>query len=172
MNVAATLVAALPRAGAGRPGGSLLKDFMSRTITYTQRVEFGDCDPARIVWFPNFFRWIDAASRHFFVECGVPPWHQTEQTLGVIGTPLVDTHAKFIKTASYGDRLEIHTSVAEWRGKSFVQHHRVTRADAAGAGGGATTVMECDEVRIFAGRRADGSIFAKEVPPAIRELCG
>ena len=47
---------------------------MSKEVIYTYRVEFGDCDPARIVWFPNFFRWIDAASRHFFVECGVPRW--------------------------------------------------------------------------------------------------
>src|SRR3954465_2119906 len=80
-----------------------------RSVVYTVRVEFGDCDPARIVWYPNFFRWIDAASRHFFVECGVPPWHETEKTMGIIGTPLVDTHAKFIKTASYGDVLQIHT---------------------------------------------------------------
>ena len=51
-------------------------------------VEFGDCDPAGIVWFPNFFRWIDAASRHFFIGCGVPPWREAVQALGVIGTPL------------------------------------------------------------------------------------
>jgi 4-hydroxybenzoyl-CoA thioesterase len=94
---------------------------------HRQRVEFGDCDPARIVWFPNFFRWIDAASRHFFVECGVPDWHETEKTLGVIGTPLVDTHAKFMKTASYGDVLQIHISIPEWRGKSFVQRYRMMR---------------------------------------------
>ena len=87
-----------------------------KEVIYTQKVEFGDCDPARIVWFPNFFRWIDAASRHFFIECGVPPWHVTEQTMGIIGTPLVDTHAKFMKTASYGDVLQIHTSIAQWRG--------------------------------------------------------
>ena len=37
---------------------------MNPEVTYTVRVEFGDCDPAGIVWFPNFFRWIDAASRH------------------------------------------------------------------------------------------------------------
>lgn len=142
----------------------------ARTVTYAVRVEFGDCDPARIVWFPNFFRWIDAASRHFFVECGVPPWHETEQALGVIGTPLVDTHAKFIKTASYGDLLQIHTRVAEWRGKSFVQHHRVTRADGL-APEGQTLVMECDEVRIFAARREDGGIRALPIPPEIRALC-
>lgn len=143
---------------------------MSKEIIYTQQVEFGDCDPARIVWFPNFFRWIDAASRHFFIECGVPPWHVTEQTMGIIGTPLVDTHAKFMKTASYGDVLQIHTSIAEWRGKSFVQRYRVSRD---GGAGGADLIMECDEVRIFAGRRADNpqAIRALPIPDAIRQRC-
>jgi 4-hydroxybenzoyl-CoA thioesterase len=140
-----------------------------KEVIYTVQVEFGDCDPARIVWFPNFFRWIDAASRHFFIQCGVPPWHQTELALGVIGTPLVDTHAKFMKTASYGDRLEVHTSIGEWRGKSFVQRHRVTRARQEGAAPDA--IMECDEVRIFAGRRDDGSIKALPIPDEIRKLC-
>ena len=142
-----------------------------KEIIYTQRVEFGDCDPARIVWFPNFFRWIDAASRHFFIQCGVPPWHETEKTMGVIGTPLVDTHAKFLKTASYGDTLEIHTSIAEWRGKSFVQRYRVTRANSQAVAGGIDAIMECDEVRIFAGRRDDGSMRALEIPASIRSLC-
>jgi 4-hydroxybenzoyl-CoA thioesterase len=134
-----------------------------KEIIYTQRVEFGDCDPAAIVWFPNFFRWIDAASRHFFIACGVPPWHETEKTLGIIGTPLVDTHARFVKTASYGDILQLHVSIAEWRGKSFVQRYRVMR--------GEDLIMECDEVRIFAGRREGGGIRALEIPGEIRERC-
>jgi 4-hydroxybenzoyl-CoA thioesterase len=136
---------------------------MPKEITYTQRVEFGDCDPAKIVWFPNFFRWIDAASRHFFIACGVPTWTETEKTLGVIGTPLVDTHAKFLKTATYGDTLSIVTSIGEWRGKSFTQVYRVLRGD--------ELLMECEEVRIFAGRRPDGSIFAMPAPEQIRSLC-
>jgi 4-hydroxybenzoyl-CoA thioesterase len=81
----------------------------------------------------------------------------------------VDTHAKFMKTASYGDRLEVHTSIGEWRGKSFVQRHRVTRARQEGAAPDA--IMECDEVRIFAGRRDDGSIKALPIPDEIRKLC-
>lgn len=138
---------------------------MVKEVTHTVRVEFGDCDPARIVWFPNFFRWIDAASRNFFVQCGVPPWHETEQSIGVIGTPLVDTQARFVKSASYGDVLEIFTTVAEWRHKSFVQRHRVTR--------GGELIMACDEVRVFAGRRAGDptGIRAVEIPPSIRQLC-
>ena len=142
-----------------------------KEVIFTQKVEFGDCDPARIVWFPNFFRWIDAASRHFFIECGVPPWHVTEQTRGIIGTPLVDTHAKFIKTASYGDVMHIHTCVAEWRGKSFVQRYVVRRESIEGDTSGADAIMECDEVRIFAGRREDGALRALPVPDDIRKLC-
>ncbi len=140
-----------------------------RTIVYTQRVEFGDCDPARIVWFPNFFRWIDAASRHFFLQCGVPPWHETEKTSGLIGTPLVDTHARFVKTASYGDTLQIHAQVAEWREKSFVQRYQIKRENADGS---ADLIMECDEVRIFAARHQDGKgIRAIAIPADIKALC-
>lgn len=138
---------------------------MSRQVSYTVRVEFGDCDPASIVWFPNFFRWIDAASRHFFIECGVPPWHETEKLYGVIGTPLVDTKARFMKTASYGDLLHLNVTVSEWRERSFVQSYKVMRGD--------TPIMECDEVRIFAGRRADdpNAIRALPIPLEIRRLC-
>ena len=136
---------------------------MTREIVYVVKVEFGDCDPAKIVWFPNFFRWIDAASRDFFVQCGVPTWTETEKTLGVIGTPLVDTRAKFIATATYGDELHFHTSITEWRTKSFVQSYRVTK--------GATTIMECEEVRIFAGPRDGGGIRALAIPEEIRSLC-
>jgi hypothetical protein len=33
-------------------------------------VEFGDCDPAKIMFYPNFFRWLVAASLHFcMVAC-------------------------------------------------------------------------------------------------------
>jgi len=138
---------------------------MSKEVIYTYRVEFGDCDPARIVWFPNFFRWIDAASRHFFVECGVPRWEETEKTLGIIGTPLVDTHATFVRTATYGDTLRFHVTIPEWRGKSFVQRYRVMR--------GEELIMECEEVRIFAARRAENpeQIKAVPAPEEIKRLC-
>jgi 4-hydroxybenzoyl-CoA thioesterase len=144
---------------------------MSKETIYTVRVEFGDCDPAGIVWFPNFFRWIDAASRDFFAQCGVPRWEETARTIGVIGTPLVDTHSRFLKTASYGDTLQIHTGVKEWRDKSFVQTYRIERA--AMDSTAADVIMECEEVRIFAAKREDGKngIRAVPIPESIRALC-
>lgn len=137
---------------------------MSKTVIYTVRVEFGDCDPAGIVWFPNFFRWIDAASRHFFAECGVPRWEETAKTIGVIGTPLVNTQSRFVATASYGDTLSIATRVSEWRAKSFVQAYTVARGD--------TLILECEEVRIFGSKREDGSLRALPIPEGIARLCG
>ena len=134
-----------------------------KSVVYRLRVEFGDCDPAGIVWFPNFFRWIDAASRHYFMESGVPPWHELERRIGIIGTPLVDTQARFVKSASYGDVLDIETSVPEWREKSFVQRHRVLRDG--------ELIMECNEVRVFAGRREGGGIRAVAVPESVRAAC-
>jgi 4-hydroxybenzoyl-CoA thioesterase len=80
----------------------------------------------------------------------------------MIGTPVVDTHARFVKTASYGDNLQIHTSIAEWRGKSFVQTHRVMRGD--------ELILECTEVRVFARREGNG-IRAVPVPQEILDLC-
>ena len=59
---------------------------MNKTIVYEAAVHFGDCDPAGIVFFPNFSRWMDAASLHFFMQCGVPPWRELVKTTGIIGT--------------------------------------------------------------------------------------
>ena len=38
---------------------------------YSVVVEWGDCDPAKIVFYPNFFRWMDAASWAFFAANGL-----------------------------------------------------------------------------------------------------
>jgi 4-hydroxybenzoyl-CoA thioesterase len=35
---------------------------MSKSSVYEIKVQFGDCDPAGIVFFPNFSKWMDAAS--------------------------------------------------------------------------------------------------------------
>jgi 4-hydroxybenzoyl-CoA thioesterase len=142
-----------------------------KIISYTVRVEFGDCDPAGIVWFPNFFKWTDAASRHFFTQCGVPRWADLEKATGVLGTPLVSVNTHFLKTASYGDTLHVRCHIAEWREKSFVQHYRIVRTRPDGE---EDVILECDEVRIFATRRVDGKngIRAVAVPADIRAMVG
>ena len=114
---------------------------------YHLQVEFGDCDPARIVFFPNYFRWSDAASRHFFREGGVPRWEETERSHGIIGAPCLSATAQFLVPASYGDALAVESRIGEWRGKSFVFHHLVRRGD--------EDVARIEEVRVFARRTPD-----------------
>jgi len=102
---------------------------MSKTTVYDIKVQFGDCDPAGIVFFPNFSKWMDAASLHFFMECGVPPWRELVKTTGIIGTPLLEIHTRFMRPATYGQTLQIYTSIEEWRDKVFIQKHVVKRGE-------------------------------------------
>ena len=140
-----------------------------RTTLYMVHIEFGDCDPAGIVFFPNFSRWMDAASLAFFMQCGLAPWRELVKTRGIVGTPLLEIHTKFMKAATYGEELVIATHVEEWRAKTFTQIHRVTRARADGA----DLICEGREVRAFVQRDANDPdrLRAMPVPEDIKALC-
>lgn len=138
---------------------------MNKTTTMRVDIRFGDCDPAGIVYFPRYHRWMDAASLHFFMSCGMPPWHELEHTRGIIGTPLLEHHARFVQSATYGEQIEIHTCVTEWRAKVFLQKHTVMRGD--------DLICESLETRIFCVRDASDRrrIRAIPVPEDIRAMC-
>ena len=59
---------------------------------------------------------MDAAFRQFFVAAGVPSWYETERTDGIFGAPLVDASARFLKPATFGDRIAVDTGVADGAG--------------------------------------------------------
>jgi 4-hydroxybenzoyl-CoA thioesterase len=138
---------------------------MTKTTHHTVDVQFGDCDPAGIVFFPNFSRWMDAASLAFFMQCGVPPWRELVKTRGIVGTPLLEINTKFIKSVTYGERIIIHTHIEEWREKVFIQMHKVMR--------GEDVICEGREVRAFVKRDADNPdrLRAIPVPEDIKALC-
>ena len=142
---------------------------MPRSTTHSVTIAFGDCDPAGIVFFPNFLRWMDTASLSFFMQCGVPPWRELMKTRGIVGTPLLEINTKFHKAATYGETLLITTHVEEWRAKVVVQLHRVTRAHA----GGEDLICEGREVRAFVKRDEidPDRLRVIAVPEDIRALC-
>ena len=138
---------------------------MSKVHFTNFTVEFGDCDPAGIVFYPNYMQWMDAASLHYFRAMGVPPWHELEAQTGIIGTPIVDLAVRFLRTSTYGDMIEIETTIAEWRGKSFVFRHVIRRGD--------EVLVEGHEVRIFARRNPQDPrrIQAVPAPEAFVSAC-
>ncbi|MCC7327243.1 MAG: acyl-CoA thioesterase [Burkholderiales bacterium] len=128
-------------------------------------VEFGDCDPAQIVFYPNYFRWMDAASLRYFRAAGLPSWRELEARFGIIGTPLVDASARFLRPATYGDAIDVRTAIDEWRGRSFVMSHLIRRGD--------DVLVEGREIRVFARRRVDdpSRIQAVVPPDIVRQWC-
>ncbi|MBL8316717.1 MAG: acyl-CoA thioesterase [Rubrivivax sp.] len=138
---------------------------MSKSHIYRVNVQFGDCDPAGIVFFPNFSRWMDEASLAFFMACGVPPWRELVKTTGLIGTPLLEIHTRFLKPATYGETIEVHTTVEEWAVKTFRHRHIIRR--------GQDVLCEGTEVRAFCMRDPANPdrIKAVPIPEDIKALC-
>ena len=138
---------------------------MAKTTQFRVTIQFGDCDPAGIVFYPNFQRWMDSASLSFFMQCGVPPWRELVKTRGIVGTPLLEIATRFVTAATYAEELEISTHVEEWRAKVFRQRHRVMR--------GTTLICEGTETRAFVRRYSENPdrLRAMPIPEDIRALC-
>ena len=135
------------------------------SVVYEVEIMFGDCDPAGIVFFPNFSKWMDASSLNFFVKCGVPTWRELFKTTGIIGTPLLEINTRFLRPATYGERIQVYTSIQEWRAKVFIQKHIVKR--------GEVVLCEGLETRAFCIRHPDDAdrIKAIAIPENIKALC-
>jgi 4-hydroxybenzoyl-CoA thioesterase len=133
------------------------------TFRRTFVVEWGDCDPAGIVFNSNFFVFFDSST-----------WAMFESVLGVnrnaigtrydmVGFPLVDARGKFLKPVKFGERAEIASTVSEFRRSSFdVQHSLMV---------GGVLAAEGSETRVWAGRDpADPEkIKAKPIPADVIE---
>ena len=73
-------------------------------------VEFGDTDPAGLVYYPNIFHYCHVAMERFFAErCGVP--YSTMINEKRIGFPTVKSEAEFKVPIVYGDEIEITVDV-------------------------------------------------------------
>ena len=82
---------------------------------------------------------------------------------GCVGAPLLEIHTRFHTAVTYGERIDIHTSIEEWRGKVFIQLHRVTRGD--------ELICEGRETRALCVRDNSGRLKAVPVPDFIHSAC-
>jgi len=92
------------------------------------RVEWGDCDPARIVFYPNYFSWFDRGTRNLFETVGLP-WKTLFDDYGLIGCPIVDAHARFKAPSRFGDVVSVESHIARWSRRSFEVAHRITNGE-------------------------------------------
>lgn len=109
------------------------------------RVQWGDCDPAGIIFYPTYFRWMDAATWALMESVGYTPRRMREEHLAM---PLVTAECQFVSPALQGDRCEVRSSVARFGGKSFVVSHEIVRSDG-------TVLAKGSETRVW-GRYSAG----------------
>jgi 4-hydroxybenzoyl-CoA thioesterase len=124
-------------------------------------VEWGQCDPAGIVFNSRFFEMFDENTWLLFqAALGVRP-PDLASHFGIMGIPLVDVRAEFGKPVKFGDEIEIASRVAEFRRSSFAVEHKLTI-------GGALAV-DGMETRVWAARAKDDpeKIGAVPLPAAV-----
>jgi 4-hydroxybenzoyl-CoA thioesterase len=114
------------------------------TNARTVRIEWGDCDPAGIVFYPRFFAMFDASTTALFERALGMTKYEFIERYGIVGYPMVDTRARFIVPAKFSDDVVIESTVKEFRRSSFDVEHRLTN-------GGALAV-EGFETRVWAAR--------------------
>jgi 4-hydroxybenzoyl-CoA thioesterase len=115
----------------------------SRQLT----IEWGQCDPAGIVFNSRFFEMFDTNTWEMFhAALGVRP-HELASAFGIMGIPLVDVRANFVKPVRIGDHIEIASRISEFRRSSFDVEHRLAIAG--------ETAVEGAETRVWAARSKD-----------------
>ena len=100
---------------------------MKKSI-YKVRVEWGNCDPAKIVFYPNYFAWFDSATHRLFESVGCSLAVLAEK-YGVAGFPLVEAKASFMSPSVVGDELAIESYIETWNRRSFAVSHTVFNKD-------------------------------------------
>ena len=101
---------------------------MLKTNRIDIKVHWGDCDPADIVFYPQFFRWFDCGTSELFAAVGLD-FQTITKTYGIIGTPILDAGAKFKYPARFGDLITLQSGVSDWGSVSFRVEHTIYNGD-------------------------------------------
>jgi 4-hydroxybenzoyl-CoA thioesterase len=124
-------------------------------------IQFADCDPAQIMFYPRFFEQFVRCTEIMFRKAGIH-WETMHGKDGYAGTPLVDASAKFHRPVRFGDTVEIDSWIEEIKGKVIVMRHEIyNRGELA---------LEGREVRVYTilDPESDRGFKAVPVPDELR----
>lgn len=123
-------------------------------------IEWGDCDEAGIVFYPNYFYWLDCAFQRLLRAHGLSQ-RELRKRFGAV-TPIVQAHCDFKAPARYDDVLDIDVSIE-------ADHERRFRA-VYHFSSGSRTIGTGYEVRAWARVAPDGSISSAPLDAEFLEL--
>lgn len=126
------------------------------------RVGWGDMDPAAIVFYPNFFAWIDEAAHEMFENMGVPIPKLMENRRLAFG--LVEASCRFKSPARYHDVLVITSTIKNVQEKTMTVSHKIRHKDT-----NVLSVMGM-EIRACMDISNPGAMKATAIPDDLREI--
>jgi 4-hydroxybenzoyl-CoA thioesterase len=130
--------------------------------TRVVRIEWGDCDPAGIIYYPRYLAIFDACTTALIERTLGMAKREYLKTYDFAGHPLVNVHCRFLLPTRFGDDVTIETMVSEFRRSSFDLRHRLTLD--------ATLAAEGFETRVWVkGHLPAGVMKATPVPQEVIE---
>lgn len=128
------------------------------------RIEWGHCDPAGIVYAPRFLEMFGESTIILFEQAlGVRKRDMLKEQ-GVLGYPMVDVTAKFVRPAAYGDIVTLEAAAPNFGNSSFTIEHRLLKAGELCVSGTEKRVWTVSDVSRPGGMRAE------RVPDAVRRI--
>jgi 4-hydroxybenzoyl-CoA thioesterase len=124
---------------------------------YPFQVRWGDTDAAGIVFYPNFYKWMDDATHDYLAQIGYPSSKLFAECQ--IGVPLLEANCVFKRPLLFEDQVILHSFVEELRNKVFRIKHVFIKED--------QIVAEGYEVRAWTS--FEGKPKAHPIPDSIRE---
>ena len=119
------------------------------------QIQWGDCDPANIVYYPRYFAMFDDSTSTLFEVAGFSKQDLVHK-YGLVGIPMVDTRAKFYIPSTYGDWITIETRIESIKRSSFEVKHSVYKGEAL--------ALEGFETRVLVGRDPGNPDKLKSAP--------
>jgi 4-hydroxybenzoyl-CoA thioesterase len=119
--------------------------FRSNRIEF--EVEWGDCDPAKIVWNPRFFELFDRGTWSLFQTVLGVPRQNLARHFGIASIPLVEAGAQFMVPLKFGDAAELVSRPTYFRRSSFAVSHQIFK--------GEKLAVDGLETRVWAGVHPD-----------------
>src|SRR5438093_11033027 len=110
------------------------------------QIQWGDCDPANIVYYPRYFEMFDDSTSIMFEAAGFSK-QDIIKKYGLVGIPMVDTRARFHIASTHGDWITIESRIESFKRWSFEGTHKVFQGEAL--------AMGAAETRGWVGRRPD-----------------
>ena len=90
-------------------------------VRITRRtLAWGECDPAGIIFYPNYYRFMDEATWALFASCGYDAQRMREEHFSL---PLVDSRCEYFSSPKFGDDIELRSQVSKWGRSSFALAH-------------------------------------------------